>query len=57
LTVLDVLVRGLEARFDPLSPHLRFFTRRSLATLLGDLGFEVERLRRQRGSLLAVSRR
>ena len=46
LTALDVLVRGFEARFDPLSPHLRFFTRRSLAMLLGDLGFEVERLRR-----------
>ncbi len=57
LTALDVLVRGLEARFDSLSPHLRFFTRRSLATLLGDLGFEVERLRRRRGSLLAVARR
>jgi ubiquinone/menaquinone biosynthesis C-methylase UbiE len=57
LTALDVLVRGFEARFDPLSPHLRFFTRRSLAMLLGDLGFEVERLGRRRGSLLAVGRR
>jgi SAM-dependent methyltransferase len=57
LTALDLLVRGFEARFDPLSPHLRFFTRRSLATLLGDLGFEVERLQRRRGSLLAVGRR
>lgn len=57
LTALDVLVRGFEARFDPLSPHLRFFTRRSLATLLGDLGFHVERLERRRGSLLAVGRR
>ncbi len=57
LTALDVLVRGFEARFDPLSPHLRFFTRRSLAMVLGDLGFEVEWLRRRRGSLLAVARR
>lgn len=36
LTALDLLVRGFEARFDPLSPHLRFFTRRSLATILDD---------------------
>ncbi len=57
LTALDALVRGLESRFDPLSPHLRFFTRRSLATLLGELGFEVERLSRRRGSLLAIGRR
>ncbi|MBA3371165.1 MAG: class I SAM-dependent methyltransferase [Thermoleophilaceae bacterium] len=57
LTALEVLVRGFEARFDPLSPHLRFFTQRSLATLFGDLGFEVERLTRRRGSLLAVGRR
>ena len=57
LTAVDVLVRGFEARFDPVSPHLRFFTGRSLATLLGDLGFEVERLRRRRGSLFAVGRR
>jgi hypothetical protein len=34
LTGLDVLVRGFERPFDPLSPHLRFFTRRSLARLL-----------------------
>ncbi len=57
LTALDVLVRGFEARFDPLSPHLRFFTKRSLAMLLDDLGFEVEWLRREGGSLLAVGRR
>ncbi|MBA3371163.1 MAG: hypothetical protein H0T96_06895 [Thermoleophilaceae bacterium] len=50
-------MRGFESRFDPLSPHLRFFTRRSLATLLGNFGFEVERLQRRRGSLLAVGRR
>jgi SAM-dependent methyltransferase len=54
---LDVLVRGFERRFDPLSPHLRFLTRRSLRALLDDLGFEVASLRRERGSLLAVARR
>jgi SAM-dependent methyltransferase len=57
LTGLDVAVRGFERRFPPLSPHLRFLTRRSLARLLREMGFEPERLRRQRGTLLAVARR
>jgi SAM-dependent methyltransferase len=37
---------------DPLSPHLRRFTRRSLARLLGELGFEVLSMRRRNGTLL-----
>jgi SAM-dependent methyltransferase len=37
---------------DPLSPHLRRFTRRTLARLVGELGFEVDSLRRRSGSLL-----
>jgi O-antigen biosynthesis protein len=57
LTGAAVLVRGFERRFDPLSPHLRFFTRRSLRRLLDEMGFEVRSLRRRRGSLLALSRR
>ena len=57
LTALDALVRGFERRFDPLSQHLRFFTRRSLGRLLDEMGFEVESLRRERGTLLAVARR
>jgi O-antigen biosynthesis protein len=57
LTGLDVLARGFERRFPPLSPHLRFLTRRSLAGLLDELGFEVESVRRSRGSLLAVAAR
>jgi ubiquinone/menaquinone biosynthesis C-methylase UbiE len=57
LTGGEVLVRGFEARFDPLSPHLRFFTRRSLAGLLDRLGFEVKSLARTRGTLTAVARR
>ena len=57
LTGLDVLVRGFERRFPPLSPHLRFFTRRSLAGTLHELGFAVEDLRRRRGTLLARARR
>jgi SAM-dependent methyltransferase len=44
-------------RPDPLSPHLRFFTRRSLRRLLDELGFEVESLRRSSGSLLARATR
>ena len=57
LTGLDVLVRGFERRFPPLSPHVRFFTQRSLGGLLAEMGFEVERLGRERGTLLAVARR
>ncbi|HEX8051990.1 MAG TPA: methyltransferase domain-containing protein [Thermoleophilaceae bacterium] len=56
-TALAILARGFERPFDPLSPHLRFLTGRSLARLLGDMGFEVESLRRRRGDLLAVARR
>jgi SAM-dependent methyltransferase len=55
-TGLDVALRGFERRFDPLSPHLRFFTRRSLAGVLDDLGFDPGRVRRRGGTLLAVAR-
>lgn len=57
LTGLDVVVRGFERRFPPLSPHLRFLTRRSLTGLLDDLGFEPERVTRRRGTLLARASR
>jgi SAM-dependent methyltransferase len=57
LSGIDVLARGFERRFDPLSPHLRFLTRRSLRRLLDALGFDVESIRRHRGDLLAVARR
>jgi SAM-dependent methyltransferase len=57
LTALRLLVAGFEAEHDPLSPHIRLFTARSLRTLLDELGFEVESLRREAGSLLAVARR
>jgi SAM-dependent methyltransferase len=57
LTGLAIVAGGFERSFDPLSPHLRFFSRRSLRRLLGDLGFEPVSLRRRRGSLLALGRR
>jgi ubiquinone/menaquinone biosynthesis C-methylase UbiE len=44
-------------RPDPLSPHLRQFTRRSLSRVLDQLGFELIELRRRSGTLLAVARR
>ena len=42
---------------DPLSPHLRFMTRRSLARLLDELGFDVRSLERRAGTLLARATR
>jgi 2-polyprenyl-3-methyl-5-hydroxy-6-metoxy-1,4-benzoquinol methylase len=42
---------------DPLSPHLRAFTRRSLRRLLDELGFEPVSLRRRSGTLLALAMR
>jgi SAM-dependent methyltransferase len=57
LTGLDILARGFERRFPPLSPHLRFLTRRSLRALLDQLGFEPGDIRRSHGSLLAVATR
>jgi SAM-dependent methyltransferase len=57
LTGLTILTRGFEPLFEPLSPHLRFFTRRSLRRLLTELGFEPVSLRRRHGSLLAIARR
>jgi SAM-dependent methyltransferase len=56
-TALIALVRGFESHFDPLSPHLRFFTPRSLSGVLTDAGFDVESLRRKRGSLMAIAHR
>lgn len=57
LTGLDILARGFERRFDPLSPHLRFLTRRSLAELLTDMGFDAGRVRRRAGTLSAAATR
>jgi SAM-dependent methyltransferase len=54
---LAILALGFERRFDPLSPHLRFLSRRSLRRLLDDMGFELVWLRRRSGTLLTRARR
>jgi ubiquinone/menaquinone biosynthesis C-methylase UbiE len=39
---------------DPLTPHLRFFTKRSLRALLDAMGFDIRTLARRGGGLFAV---
>ena len=51
---LRTLVHGVE---DPFSPHLHAFTKRTLREKLSAMGFEVERLDRRRGTLMAVASR
>ena len=57
ITGLGIAARGFERSFDPLSPHLRFFTARSLATLLDALGFEPGEIRTEARTLQAVAQR
>lgn len=57
LTGLSVFAFGFARRFDPLSPHLRFLTRRSLGVLLDELAFANVTVRRRSGTLLAVATR
>ena len=49
--------RGLIATPDPLSPHLRFLTKRTLRELLDRMGFDVRELRRRGGGLFALASR
>jgi ubiquinone/menaquinone biosynthesis C-methylase UbiE len=56
-TALRLLARGWERDFDPLSPHLRFFTARSLGALLDEMGFDVESVETRAGTLLALASR
>jgi ubiquinone/menaquinone biosynthesis C-methylase UbiE len=51
------LMREFPRELDPLSPHLRFFTRSSLAELLDAMGFTVETMQRKSGTLLVRARR
>ena len=56
-TGLSLLLRGFERTFDPLSPHLRFFSRDSLRELLDEMGFDVRSVRRAKGTLLVRATR
>jgi ubiquinone/menaquinone biosynthesis C-methylase UbiE len=56
-TGLSAAARGFERGFDPLSPHLRFFTARSLAGLLDAMGFDPGPVRTRAGTLLARATR
>lgn len=57
LTAVRAALKGFEEVFDPLSPHLRFFTARSLERLLVELGFDLPPPRRDRRTLLATASR
>jgi ubiquinone/menaquinone biosynthesis C-methylase UbiE len=60
---LGLRASAFEAHFDPLADHLRFYTRRGLLRLLGELGFEEVRTAALGGApgarrvLLACARR
>jgi ubiquinone/menaquinone biosynthesis C-methylase UbiE len=51
------LLLGFERELDPLSPHVRFFTRHSLSSLLDAMGFTVDSMRRRHGTLLVRATR
>jgi SAM-dependent methyltransferase len=57
LALTTPAARALGPPEDPLSPHLRRFTRRSLRRVLGELGFELRSLERRSGTLLARATR
>jgi ubiquinone/menaquinone biosynthesis C-methylase UbiE len=52
-----IVASGFESRFEPMSPHIRFLTRRSLRELLDGMGFLVRSLERRSGTLFAVATR
>jgi SAM-dependent methyltransferase len=56
-TALGLLARGFEWGFDPLSPHIRFFTEQSLGNVLGELGFERRSLHTRARTLMAIAGR
>jgi ubiquinone/menaquinone biosynthesis C-methylase UbiE len=56
-TALRMLLNGFESEFDPLSPHIRFFTRTSLTRLLDAMGFTVDSIRRKGDTLLVRANR
>jgi ubiquinone/menaquinone biosynthesis C-methylase UbiE len=54
---LKIALTGWEDHFDPFSPHLRFYTERSLRAALEDCGFSVESVARHDGALIAEALR
>lgn len=52
---LGLDVRAFERHFEPRSDHVRFFTRRTLRTLLELCGYERIEIRARRGSLLTTA--
>ena len=48
---------GFEREFDPLSPHLLFFSKRSLGQLLDAMGFKVDSMKRRHGTLFVRATR
>jgi O-antigen biosynthesis protein len=57
LAITTPATRPLMRPPEPLTPHLRFFTRRSLERLLDELGFDVVSIERRSGTLLARATR
>jgi 2-polyprenyl-3-methyl-5-hydroxy-6-metoxy-1,4-benzoquinol methylase len=56
LLVLALSRRAFDERFDPRGDHLRFYSRRSLCTLLSDFGFEEIDVRVRGGALRGSQR-
>jgi ubiquinone/menaquinone biosynthesis C-methylase UbiE len=57
LAVTTPAHRRLIAAPDPLSPHLRFLTKRNLRALLEQMGFDIHELRRSGSGLFALAAR
>jgi ubiquinone/menaquinone biosynthesis C-methylase UbiE len=57
LALTTPAARRIERPQDPLSPHLRRFTAAALRRVLGELGFDVQSLRRRSATLLTRARR
>jgi len=57
LARLALSPRRFDAHFEPRSDHLRFFSPRTLDTLLHDLGFDVAQRRVRHARIFAVARR
>jgi ubiquinone/menaquinone biosynthesis C-methylase UbiE len=56
-TGLSMLIRGFERVFDPLSPHVRFFSSSSLRGVLEEAGFTDASIARRKHTLLARAKR